>query len=58
MVPKSYDTLPEGLVLKCFSSITNKEIKAPITRNLVKSPFDLYEMQSDITLRLLNIQPS
>lgn len=35
MVPKSYENLPEGLVQRCFESITNREIKAPITRNLV-----------------------
>ncbi len=44
MVPKSYDKLPEGLVQKCFEAITDREIKAPITRNLVKGSFDLYEM--------------
>ena len=54
MVPKSYENLPEGLVQRCFESITNREIKAPVTRNLVQGQFDLQETLSEVSLRLLN----
>lgn len=56
MVPKSYDTLPEGLVLRCFEHITSREIKAPATRSLIKGAFDYYEMQSELRMRLLNLK--
>lgn len=54
MVPNSYETLPEGLVLRCFEYITDREIKAPATRSMIKGAFDFYEMQSELRMRLLN----
>lgn len=56
MVPNSYETLPEGLVLRCFESITSREIKAPATRSMIKGAFDFYEMQSELRMRLLNVK--
>ena len=53
MVPQSVDSLPEGLVQTCYDAITQFEIKAPVTRSLVRSKFDYYEMNCDLKLRLL-----
>lgn len=36
IVPKSFDTLPEGFVADVFSKVTSNEIKAPVTRDLFK----------------------
>lgn len=51
MVPNSYDRLPPDLVESCFQKITEKEIKAPVSRNLLVSPFDINEMNQDVRLR-------
>ena len=51
MVPKSYDNLPADLVESCFQKITEKEIKAPVSRNLLVSAFDFSEMSQEIRLR-------
>ena len=41
MVPDSYDTLPVGFVEGIFHKVTEQEIKAPVTRDLVTGDYDL-----------------
>ena len=53
MVPNSYENLPKDLVESCFNSITEREIVAPKSRNLLVSSFNLNEMNDDIRLRQL-----
>ena len=52
MVPDSYEALPEGMVAECFKRITDKEIKAPVSRNILLSPYDCAEVLSECSLRL------
>jgi hypothetical protein len=52
MVPDSYDSLPEGMVAECFKRITDKEIKAPVSRNILLCQYDCAEMLSECSLRL------
>ena len=55
MVPESYDQLPEGMVEAVFHRITDLEIKAPVTRDLVVGDYDLNCGQQDIDYRLLSV---
>jgi len=41
IVPKSYETLPEGFVEDVWRKVTDSEIKAPATRDLVAGDFEL-----------------
>jgi len=51
MVPESYDKLPEGMVEGVFQKITKNEIKAPITRDLIKGFYELACGQQEIAQR-------
>lgn len=54
MVPESYDNLPEGMVEAVFHKVTQQEIKAPVTRDLVAGEYDLNCGQFEIDFRTLN----
>ena len=41
MAPESYDHFPEGMVEAVFHKVTQHEIKAPVTRDLVVGDYDL-----------------
>ena len=51
MVPESYERLPEGMVEALFNKITEHEIKAPVTRDLINGSFDLKCGVSEISQR-------
>ena len=54
MVPESYERLPEGMVEALFNKITEHEIKAPVTRDLINGQFDLNCGVSEINQRTVN----
>ena len=53
IVPKSFETLPKGFVEDVFNKVTSNEIKAPISRDLVKGNFEK-QMFDEIKLRIIN----
>jgi hypothetical protein len=53
IVPKSFETLPKGFVEDVFNKVTRNEIKAPVTRDLVKGAFEL-QVFDEIKLRTIN----
>ena len=53
IVPKSFDTLPQGFVEDVFNKVTSNEIKAPVTRDLVKGAFEP-QVFDEINLRTIN----
>ena len=54
IVPKSFETLPKGFVEDVFNKVTSNEIKAPVTRDLIKGFFE-NQIFDEIKLRLINI---
>lgn len=54
MVPKSYPNLPAGFVERNFQAITASEIKAPVSRDPRRCPFDQEMFKLEMTHRLLN----
>jgi hypothetical protein len=52
-VPKSFNTLPEGFVADVFNKVTSNEIKAPVTRDLIKGQFQT-QLLDDVRLRLIH----
>ena len=53
IVPKSFETLPKGFVEDVFNKVTRNEIKAPVTRDLVKGAFE-QQVFDEIKLRIIN----
>ena len=41
MVPESHDKLPEGMLEALFNKITEKEIKAPVMRDLIEGDYEI-----------------
>lgn len=54
MVPESIDRLPEGMVEDVFHKVTDCEIKAPVTRDLVDGNYDELCMPSELRTRLIS----
>lgn len=53
MVPESYDNLPEGFTEAIFHRITQQEIKAPVTRDLIGGDYEQVVGLSEIQFRLV-----
>lgn len=51
MVPESYEQLPEGMVESVFDTITQSEIKAPITRDMFGGEYEVSCGLQEITYR-------
>ena len=54
MAPESYDKFPEGMVEAIYHKVTQHEIKAPVTRDLVVGDYDLNCGQFEIDIRTIN----
>jgi Sec7-like guanine-nucleotide exchange factor len=52
IVPKSFNTLPPGFVEDVFNKVTSNEIKAPVTRDLIKGAFQS-QIVDDVKMRLI-----
>lgn len=54
MAPESYDKFPEGMVEAVYHKVSQHEIKAPVTRDLVTGDYDLNCGQFEIDIRTIN----
>ena len=52
MAPKSIDNFQEGFLQSIFDDLTNNEILAPVTRNIIQGKFDLKGVKIELKTRL------